>query len=148
MLQGKFAKDWRKLNGVQNRKLKAIFRQKEKLQKEQEKLREAQEKEWDLYWDPTRPTKKKRKKGVPQKTQKQKGDVFQLVFKGIILIIRELWLERNTNCHRLLQGQQRIARISEATQTVADLYSLRTMIMPQHKSRYFTISLEECITSV
>ena len=41
LLQGKFAKDWIKLNGVHNRKLKAIQQQKKKLQREQEKLREA-----------------------------------------------------------------------------------------------------------
>ena len=135
-MQGKFAKDWRKLNGVHKRKQKAIRKQKEK-------IREEQEKEWDLYWDPMRPTKKKKK--VPQKKQKQKADVFQRVFEGIIRIIRELWLERNTDRHRSLQGQQYIAKITEATQTVTDLYFLRSLIMPQLKSRYFVIPSEEIL---
>ena len=59
LLQGKFAKDWRKLNGVHNRKLRA--------------------------------------------------------------------------------------KITEATQTVTDLYSLQSMIMPQHKSKYFAMPLEEMV---
>ena len=42
LLRGKFAKDWRKLNGVHNRKLKDIQREKYKFQREQKKLREAQ----------------------------------------------------------------------------------------------------------
>ena len=93
-------------------------------QKQREKLREAQEKKRDLYWDPTRPTKK-RKTTVdkPAKT-KCKADVFQRMLAGIIRIILELWLERNTDCHQPLQGQKRIAKIIEATQTVTDLYLL------------------------
>ena len=55
LLRGKFAKDWRRLNGVYNRKLKDTQRHKEKLQREQERIREAQEKERDLYWDLMRP---------------------------------------------------------------------------------------------
>ena len=64
------------------------------------------------------------------------------MFEGIILIIRELWLERNTDRHRPLQGQQRIAKITIATQTVTDLYSLQSLIMPQHESRYFCDFIE------
>ena len=124
LLRGKFAKDWRKLNGIHNRKLKDIQREKEKVQREQEKLREAQEKERELYWDPMRPAKKKKTSVVPPEKKKRKADVFQRVFTGIIRIIRELWLERNTDRHQPLQGQKRIARITEATRTVTELYSL------------------------
>ena len=63
-MQGKLAKDWRKVNGAYKKKKKAIRKQKEKLQ---EKLEKEQEK----YWDLTRPTKKKKKE--PKKKQKQKG---------------------------------------------------------------------------
>ena len=90
--------------------MKATQRQKEKLQREQEKITEAKEKERDLYWDPMRLTKREKKMEEPQKKQKQKADVFQRVFEGIIFIIRELWLERNTDRHWSLQGQQRIAK--------------------------------------
>jgi len=64
---------------------------------------------------------------------------------GIIRIIRELWLERNMDRHQPLQGQKRIARITEAARTVTDLYSLQSMIMPQHQSRYFAMPLEEMV---
>ena len=52
LLQGKFTKGWRKLNGVHNRKLKDIQQEKDKVQREQRKLREAK--------DLTRPRKKQR----------------------------------------------------------------------------------------
>ena len=65
------------------------------------------------------------------------------MFAGIIRIIWELWLERNTDRHQPLQGQKRIARITEATRTVTDLYSLRSLIMPEHESKYFAMPLEE-----
>ena len=97
-------KDWRKLNGVYNKKLKDIQQQKEKVQQEQKKIREAQEKERDLYWDLTRPMKKKRKTVEPPEKKIRKADVFQRVFEGIIRIIRGLWLERNTGRHQPLQG--------------------------------------------
>ena len=71
-----------------------------------------------------KPTNKKKKTTEPQKKQKQKADVFQRVFEGIIRIIRKLWLERNTDRHQPLQGQQRIAKITEVTRTVTDLYIL------------------------
>ena len=137
MLRGKFVKDWRKLNGVHLRKQKAI-------RKQEEKLREEQEKEQDLYWDPMQTTEKKKKKEIQKKT-KQKADVFQRVFESIMKIIRELWLERNTDQHQPLQGQKRIAKLIEATQTVTDLYSLRSLIMPQHDSKYIALSLEEML---
>ena len=79
----------------------------------------------------------------PPEKKKRKADVFQRVFAGIIRIIRELWLERNTDRHQPLQGQKRIARITEATRTVTDLYSLQSLIMPEHESKYFAMSLEE-----
>jgi len=71
--------------------------------------------------------------------------VFQRVFEGITRIIQELWLERNTDRHQPLQGQNRIARITEATRTVTDLYSLQSLIMPQHESKYFAIPLAEML---
>ena len=135
-MREKFVKDWRKVNGAYKKKQKAICKQKEKLQ-------EAQEKEQEKYWDPTRPTKKKKKE--PKKKQKQKADVFQRVFESITKIIRELWLECNTDCHRPLQGQKRIAKITEATRTVTNLYSLRSLTMPQHDSKYFAKLLEEML---
>ena len=82
LMRRKFAKNWRKLNELHNRKLKDIQRQKEKPQREQEKLRETQEKEWNLYWEPMRPMKKKTVE--PQKNVKQKADVFERVFAGIM----------------------------------------------------------------
>ena len=115
------------------------------LQREQEKLREAQEKERDLYWDRMRPTNKKRKTEKPQKKQKQKADVFQSMFESIIQIIRELWLEHNTDRHQPLQGQKRIAKIKEATWTVTDLYSFWSLIMPQQESRYCAMPLEKML---
>ena len=60
-------------------------------------------------------------------------------------INRELWLERNTDRHRPLQGQKRIAKITEATQTVTELYSLRSLIMPQHDTKYFAKPLKEML---
>ena len=137
LLHGKCAKDWRKLNGVHNRKLKDIQPEKDKVQREQRKLREAQ--------DPTRPMKKRRTTVEEPEKKKRKADVFQRVLAGIIRIIRELWLERNTDRHQPLQGQKRIARITEATRTVTDIYSLQSMIMPQHKSKYFAMPLEEMV---
>ena len=84
LLRGKFAKDWRKINGVHNRKLKDIQQEKDKFQREQKKLREAQ--------DPMRPRKKQRTTlEKPEKT-KCKADVFQRVLARIIRIIWELWL--------------------------------------------------------
>jgi len=136
LLQGKFVKDWCKLNGVYLRKQKVIRKQEEQLRVEKEKAR-------DLYWDPTW-QKKKEKKEI-QKKPKQKADVFQRVFESIMKTVRELWLERNTDRHRPLQGQKRIAKLTEATQTVTDLYSLRSLIMPQHDSKYFALSLEEML---
>ena len=75
----------------------------------------------------------------------RKADVFQRVFAGIIRIIRELWLERNTDRHQPLQGQKPLAKITEATKTVTDLYSLQSMILPEHKSKYFAMPLEEMV---
>ena len=59
-MRGKFTKDWRKINGVYNRKLKDIQQKKEKVRREQKEIREAQDKERYLYYDPTRSMKKKR----------------------------------------------------------------------------------------
>ena len=61
------------------------------------------------------------------------------------MIIRELWLERNTDRHQPIKGQQRIARITEATRTVTDLYTLKSLIMPEHQSKYFAMPLEEMV---
>ena len=38
-----------------------------------------------------------------------------------------------------------MAKITEATQTVTKLYSLRSLIMPEHESRYFTMDLSKMI---
>ena len=54
LLRGKFVKYLRKVNEAYKKEQKAICKQKEKLQ-------EVQEKEQEKYWDPTRPTKRKRK---------------------------------------------------------------------------------------
>ena len=99
-MRGKFVKDWNKLNEEHKRKQQVI-------QKQKEKLWEEKENEQGKYWDPTRPTKRKKKE--PQKKQKQKADMFQEVFKSITKIIRKLWLERNVDRHRL----KRIAKITE-----------------------------------
>ena len=88
LLRGKFAKDWRKLNGVYNRKLKEIQEKTEKAHREQEKIREAQEKERDLYWDPMRPMKKKTTAIELPPKKKHKADIFQQVFQGIVRVIR------------------------------------------------------------
>ena len=101
-----------KLNGVYNKKLKDIQREKDKVQREQRQRREAEEQQRNSYWDPTRQTKK-RKVEKPEK-KVRKADAFQRVFVGIIRIIRELWLERNTDRHQPQQGQKRMANITEA----------------------------------
>jgi len=54
-------------------------------------------------------------------------------------------LERNTDYHRPLQGQKRIAKITEATQTDTKLYSLQSLIIPQHDSKYFAKPAEEMV---
>ena len=81
----------------------------------------------------------------PPPKKKRKADVFQRVFQGIVRVVREMWLERNTDRHNPLQGQKRITKITEATQTVTELYSLRSLIMPEHESKYFAMSLEEIL---
>ena len=81
----------------------------------------------------------------PPPKKKRKADVFQRVFQGIVRVIREMWLERNTDRHNPLQGQKRIAKITEATQTVTELYLLRTLIMSEHESKYFAMPLEEML---
>ena len=61
------------------------------------------------------------------------------------MIIRELWLERNTDRRQPIKGQQCMARITEATRTVTDLYLLQSLIMPEHESKYFAMPLEEMV---
>ena len=56
-----------------------------------------------------------------------------------------MWLERNSDRHNPLQGPIRIAKIIEATRTVTELYSLRTLIMSEYESKYFAIPLEEML---
>ena len=56
-----------------------------------------------------------------------------------------MWLERNKDRHEPMQGQLRIAKLTEATRTVETLYSLRTLIMKQHESVYYAIPLEEML---
>ena len=38
-----------------------------------------------------------------------------------------------------------MARITEATQTVTDLYTLKTLVLPEHESKYFAMPLEEMV---
>jgi len=54
-------------------------------------------------------------KDMEKTKKKQKADVFQKVFESITKIILELWLKRNTDRHLPLQGQKRMAKITEAT---------------------------------
>ena len=56
-----------------------------------------------------------------------------------------MWLERNTDRHQPLQGQRRIAKITEATRTVTELYAMRSLILPEHMSKYFAMPLEEML---
>ena len=56
-----------------------------------------------------------------------------------------MWLERNKDRHNPMQGQQRIAKLTEATQTVEELYLLRTHVMKQHESVYFALPLAEML---
>ena len=76
-MQGKFVKDWRKLNRVYNRKLKETQEKTAKIHRAQEKIRKDLEKQRDLYWDPMRPTKKTTTAIEPPPKQKRKVDVFQ-----------------------------------------------------------------------
>ena len=107
LLRGKFAKDWRILNGQYNRKQN----EQRKEQREHQKEREAQERDRAGYWDPTKAKQRKVQKAEQPKPTKHKADVFQRVFKGITVIIRELWLERNTDRHQPIKGQQRHCKI-------------------------------------
>ena len=56
-----------------------------------------------------------------------------------------MWLERNKDRHNPMQGQQRIAKLTEATRTVEELYSLLTLIMKQHESVYFALPLSKML---
>ena len=60
----------------------------------------------------------------PKKSPKRRTDVFQQVFNKTTTIIHEMWLERNKDRHEPMQGQLRIAKLTEATRTVETLYSL------------------------
>ena len=62
LLRGKFAKDWSKINRVHNKKLNNIQRDHDRIQQAEQKRREAEEQQQNLYWDPTRPTKKRKMK--------------------------------------------------------------------------------------
>ena len=37
------------------------------------------------------------------------------------------------------------SKITEAIRTVTEVYSLRSLIMPEHESKYFTLPLEEML---
>ena len=41
----------------------------------------------------------------PPPKKKRKADVFQRVFQRIVRVVREVWLEHNTDRHNPLQGQ-------------------------------------------
>ena len=56
-----------------------------------------------------------------------------------------MWLERNKDRHNPMQGQCRIAKLTEATRTVEELYLLRPLIMKQHESVYFALPLSEML---
>ena len=92
-----------------------------------------------------RPTKTTTPVIKPPPKKKRKADVLKRVFQGIVRVIREMWLERNTDRHNPLQGQKRIAKITETTRTVTELYSMRTLIMNEHESKYFAMPLEEML---
>ena len=110
MKRSKFAKDWRKLNGVYNRKLKETQEKTAKTHRAQEKVREELEKQRDLYRDQMRPTKKITPAVEPPPKKKHKADLFQRVSQGIVRVVREIWLERNTDRHNPLQGEKWIAK--------------------------------------
>ena len=59
--------------------------------------------------------------------------------------MKRRWLECNTDRHQPLPGQNRIARITEATRIVTELYLLQLLIMPDHDSKYIAMSLEEML---
>ena len=78
LLQGKFTKDWRKLNRAHNNKMKDIYKQKEETSKATGGVQLRSH-------NATRYGKEKEKK-----KSKQKADVFQRVFTRITRIIQEL----------------------------------------------------------
>ena len=47
--------------------------------------------------------------------------------------------------HQPIKGQQRLARITEATRTVTNLFTLQSLVLPQHESKYFAMPLEEMV---
>ena len=89
-------------------------------QKYKQKQSEARKLQPQIQQPPSTmtPTKKK--------TPKRKAGVFQHVFDNITKIILEMWLESNKDHHNPLQGQQRMANLTDAIQTVEELYSLRS----------------------
>ena len=105
LLRGKFAKDWRKLNREYNRKQNENEQKTLQSHRAQEEVRETVERERDGYWDPTRAKQRKAQEVEQPKPQKHIADVFQRVFKEITVIIREMWLERNTDRHQPIKGQ-------------------------------------------
>ena len=38
-----------------------------------------------------------------------------------------------------------MAKIAEATRTVTDLYTLKTLVLPEHEPKYFAMPLEEMV---
>ena len=112
LLRGKISKEWRKLQHIHKQKKKDIHKQKEKQRKQQDENNRNPEILADLA--------KKKKKKQPN----AKADVFQRVFESITTILQNVWLENNTDQHNLIQGQKQMAKITEAAQTVAGLYSL------------------------
>ena len=128
-----------------NRKQNEIEERTAKSHKAQEKIREAQERERDGYWEPMRAKQRKTQEEEPPPPKKRKADVFQRIFQAIVVIIRELWLERNMDRHQPIKGQHQIARIIETTRTVIDLYSLKSLIIPEHESKYFAMPLEDMV---
>ena len=122
LLRGKYSKLWRSL---QKR-----YANKQKVEKQQEEQRRQDE---DNIEKPSTPAKKK----------KRKIDDFQALFTKVSKIVHKLQLKQNTDRHNPAQGQLRIAKIIEATREVEHLYSLKSMIMPEHDSRYYAMELSE-----
>ena len=104
LLRGKFAIDWRKLNGEYNRKQNEHQQKTVQSHRAQEEIREAQERERDGYWNLIKAKQRKAQEVEQPKPKKHKADVFQRVFKEITLFIRELLVERNMDRHQPIKG--------------------------------------------
>ena len=121
-MRGKYSQHWRT---IQKR-----YANQQKVKKQQEEHRQSEE--YNIENPSTSRAKKKRK-----------IDEFQALFTKVSKIMHELWLERNTDRHNPPKGQLRIAKTIKATTVVEHLYLLRSMIIPEHDSRYFAMEYSE-----